>query len=307
MVIFSNINQLVLRAGVIVALIAWMTSVCRFYKSGFNSDATEKLSGRSLIAPKIFLYIFSVIAAILTVSHLFIEGSWAGMFVKALSSAFDMVLLMGMAMFFMRRAKCSNKMKLLIPVVIGVVSKLVYTFLFELGLPLSDLLSIQGGAGILVTTLVCTLVFQLVRWLFATTYYLETNNLVPVVFFDLMLAMMMSIAISGITGTMVGEGSIVAGPAWLFEATQALFGVIGVDAPAFSEVMELAMPLVFNILLFLFAVLSMLAIGVILLVRNLKADVLPGDVLSDLDHEDDEREFLTEEEMLAREEAAKAE
>ncbi len=306
LLIFSNINQLVLSVGVIVALTAWILSRCRFYKAGYNSDAMESLRGRSLIAPKILLYIFSAVAAILTVSQLFIEGSWAGTLVEALTSAFDMMFILVMSMFFMRKARCRKITKLVMPVVIGVGAKLIYTFFFELGMPLSDLLSMQGGVGVLVSILVCTLVFQLIRWLFATTYYLETNNLIPVIFFDFMLAMMMNIAISGIAGTLVGEQAAIAGPAWLFEATKALIGVFGVDAPAFGEVMDLAMPLLLNIVLFLFAMISMLAIGVILLVRILKAQTIPGDELCDLDHVDDEREFLTEAEMLERQEAEAA-
>ncbi len=309
LLIFSNINQLVLSSGVIVALTAWIISRCRFYKAGFSPDATQKLEGRSLTAPKILLYVFSAIAVILTVSQLFIEGSWAGTLGEALSSAFDMMFILVMSTFFMRKARCRKTAKILVPVAIGVVATLLYTFLFELGMPLSDMMSMQGGVGFLVSILVCTLVFQLIRWLFATTYYLETNNLIPVIFFDFMLAMMMNIAISGITGTLIGEQTVVVGPAWLFEATKALIGVLGVDAPAIGEVMSLAMPLLLNIVFFLFAMISMLAIGVILLVRNLKAEKLPGDDLCDLDHVDDEKEFLTEAEMIARQEAeaAKAE
>ncbi len=308
--ICSSINQLVLRAGLVVAAVVWMTSRCRFYKSGFSPDATQKLSGGSLIAPKIFLYIFSVITAILVFAQLLLEGAWAGELLGLIGSVFDMTVLLALSMFFLRKAKCSKLVKILVPTAVGVISRLVYTFFFELDVSLADLFKMEGGADIFVTILVSVLVFQVIRWLFATTYYVETNNLIPVVFFDFLMVMMMNFVVTNLTGSLIAEGSIMIAPAVIVELIKALVEVFKtVDGEAVAELLKTLVPYLVDLFVIVIGVASMLAIGVILLVRNLKAENLPGDELCDLDHVEDEDEFLTEAEMLARQEAeaAKAE
>ena len=308
--IFANINQIVLRAGLVVAAVVWMTSRCRFYKSGYSPDATQKVSGASLIAPKVFLYIFSVITAILVFAQLLLEGAWAGEVLGLVGSLFDMTVLLALPMFFFRKAKLGKLAKILIPTAIGVVTALAYTFLFELDLSLAELFKLEGGVKLFVTILVSVLVFQTIRWLFATTYYVESNNLIPVVFFDFLMVMMMNFVVTNLTGSLIAEGAVAVAPAVIFELIKALaetFKALGGDAAA--EAALALIPYLVDLVVVVIGVASMLAIAVILLVRNLKAETLPGDELCDLDHVEEEDEFLTEAEMLARQEAeaAKAE
>lgn len=308
--IFSSINQIVLRAALVVAAVVWMTSRCRFYKAGYSPDATQKLSGGSLIAPKIFLYIFSVITAILVFAQLLIEGAWAIEVLGLIGSVFDMTVLLALSMFFLRKAKCSKLAKILIPTAIGVVANLIYTFFFELDMSLADLFKMEKGSEIFVTILVSVLVFQLIRWLFATAYYVETNNLIPVIIFDFLMAMMMNFVVTNLTGSLIAEGSIMVAPAVIFELIKALveiFKTLGGEAVA--ETIKTLLPYLIDLVVIVIGVLSMFAIALILVVRNLVAEKLPGDELCDIDHVEDEDEFLTEAEMLARQEAeaAKAE
>ncbi len=298
--LISNLNQMALRAGLIVAAVAWMLSRNRFYKPGFSPEATQKLSGGSLIAPKILLILFAVVSGILTVGQLFMEGAWAAEVLTMISSAFDMMILMGLTMFFLRQARCGKAAKLLIPVAVGVVSKLLFTLLFEMSLV--DILALENGVELMVSILVTTLVFQLVRWLFASTYYQETNNLIPVVVFDFLLTMMMSIVAHNISGLSVSEEVSDFLPALMVELFKALAETMQTSAGEFTKIL----PLLINLVVIALGVISMLLIGVILLVRNLKAEKIPGDELCDLDHVDDEGVFYTEAELLEMQEAEAA-
>lgn len=296
MVLFSSVNQLVLRVGLIVAAVAWIISRNRFYKIGFSPEATQKASGGSLIAPKILLYVFAVISIILTVGQLFNEGAWAGELLTLIGSAFDMAILMGLSMFFLRKTKCGKVLKLLVPVAVGVCAELVYTLLFEM----QDIWGSEVAIGVIVSIVVTTVVFQLVRWLFASTYYSETNNLFPIVFFDFLLTMMMSIVASNISGLAVSEEVSEFLPALMVELIRA---IVEVFQQSGEEVLMTVLPLLINLAVIVIGLLAMLLIGVILLVRNLKANAIPGDDLCDLDHEDDEGEYVTEAEALAKQEA----
>ena len=305
LLIFANMNQLVLRVGLAVAAIAWILSRCRFYKAGYTPDATQKLTGGALIAPKVVMYIFSAIAAILCISRLFMEGSWMELVLAAISSAFDLTVLLILTVFFMRKGSFGKTAKLWIPVAVGTCASFIYTILFGLGMPLTQLLGIKGGVGVLVTVMACTLVFQVIRWLFANAYYQETNNLLPVVFFDFMMAMMMNFLIVSWVGTSITHDVHTVGAAWVLDAIKSAFEVFGATEVGTGEVLQKIMPMLLNSVLILLALAAMLAIGIILLIRNMKAEKLPSDELCDLDHEEDE-EFVTEAEALARQEAEAA-
>ena len=92
---------------------------------------------------------------------------------------------------------------------------------------------------------------------------------------------------------------------------EGIFGaqIFGSEPEIMAEAALALIPYLVDLVVVVIGVASMLAIAVILLVRNLKAETLPGDELCDLDHVEEEDEFLTEAEMLARQEAeaAKAE
>ncbi len=292
MILISALNQMVLRGGLVVGAVAWMISRNRFYKSGFSPEATQKAGGISLILPKILLILFAVVSAVLTVAQLFIEGSWAGVLLTAITSAFDLTVLMGLTVFFLRKAKCGKAMKLFLPIVVGVVSKLAYTLIFEISL--SDLLKLDNAAEQLISVIVVTLVFQLVRWLFANTYYLETNNLLPVVFYDFLLVMMMTITAGNMTGA-VGKTL----PELMFNEIKVLFEQL--SNGGFKDNMTTIMPVLINLAVILLGLLAMLLIGVILLVRHLMNKELPGDGLSDIDHVEEDDGFMTEAERLEME------
>ena len=91
----------------------------------------------------------------------------------------------------------------------------------------------------------------------------------------------------------------------MLDAIKSAFEVFGATEVGTGEVLQKIMPMLLNSVLILLALAAMLAIGIILLIRNMKAEKLPSDELCDLDHEEDE-EFVTEAEALARQEAEAA-
>jgi hypothetical protein len=197
--------------------------------------------------------------------------------------------------------------KILVPTAIGVISKLIHIFAFELEYSVGYYFESEEGRNLIISLIVVTLVFQLVRWLFATTYYLETNNLIPVVLFDFLLAMMMSIVASNLSGFAVIEGAENFLPVLMVELVKALIETVKAAGDvAFKELLPSVMPMLINLCVIMLGILAMLLIGLILTIRNLKAEKIPGDDLCDIDHEDDEGIFLTEAEILAQQEAEAA-
>jgi hypothetical protein len=149
------------------------------------------------------------------------------------------------------------------------------------------------GTSLLVLILVVTVVYQIIRWLYATTYYLETNNLIPVIFFDFLLSMMIAVVAGNASNPALSpemsEHSLPMVISLIKSMSEAMSAASGA---AFKELMLSIMPSLINLAVIAVGILAMLVYGVILFVRHLRADEIPADELSDFNHVEDEAEFV---------------
>ncbi len=305
MVLSSHINQIVLRAGVIVAVIAWTISQNRFYKAGFSSEATQKARGLSLIAPKILMALFAVISGILIVGQLMVKGAWATELLTLVDTVYVMVTTLVLPMFFLRKADCGKLGKVLFAFVAGAFYAVCAVVTYAMSA--KTMLETPEGTELFVLILIVTVVYQIVRWLYATTYYLETNNLIPVIFFDFMLTMMITIVAGNATNPAITEEMGVYPLPMVVSLIKTLTETLGASGgAAFKDLMVSILPSLINVAVIAIGVIAMFIYGLLLFIRHMRAEDLPSEELSDFNHVDDEKEFLTEEEMeKAKEEASK--
>lgn len=291
MLLAGNVNQIVLRGGAVVAMIALILAYNRFYKAGFSSEATQKARGWSLLPAKILMGIFAVIAAILIIGQLMVRGSWAKELLTLVDSVYVMVAFLALPMFFLRKAEIGKLGKLIYSFVVGAIFAAVACANYFMSA--TTMMETPEGMSLVVLILVVTAVFQIIRWLYATTYYLETNNLVPVIFFDFLLAMMIAVVAGNASNPALSPEMSVHSLPMVVSLIQSLSESMSqASGAAMKDLMLSIMPSLINLAVIALGVVAMLVYGVVLFVRNMKSDEIPSDELSDFNHVEDEAEFV---------------